>query len=56
MGRKEIGVKRMRGNGKGCVLMLVTNLSQFQRKYNQKILLDAKELSQKGSKRKSFFV
>lgn len=44
----------MRGNGKGCILMLVTDLSRFQGKQNrllQKILLDAKELSQKSSKK-----
>ena len=32
MGRKEIGVKRMRDNGKGCIPMLVTDLSRFQGK------------------------
>lgn len=49
----------MRDNGKGCIPMLVTDLSRFQGKQNrllQKILLDAEELSQKGSKRNSFLV
>lgn len=32
MERKEIGVKRMKGNGKGCIAMLVTDLNQFQGK------------------------
>lgn len=49
----------MRGNGKGCIAMLVTDLKQVQEKKNrllQKILLDAKDFFQRGSQRNFFLV